>query len=190
MAVVHIAVLSAALSALLILPCAATILLTGGTADLRRLLTRDGRDELRAQHRRERAGTRHLARRQHRRADRGPRGRADRADRAAYRRLDRSLRDQAARLAVLRPPPIEQIAFDLRRLGRQRHTGPAVHSKVCLAAVMRAYDTRLQLACRCLGIAEFLDGLEGVEREFERVRVEGLLEAAGLMLRHESDPTV
>ncbi|MDI6100530.1 hypothetical protein QLQ12_18120 [Actinoplanes sp. NEAU-A12] len=186
MAIAHIAVLSAALSALLILPCAATIILTGGTADLRRLLTRHGRSELRAQNHHEHAGARHLARRHHRRVDRGPRGRDDRA----YRRLDRSLRDPASRLAILRPPTIEQIAYDLRRLDHQRRTGPAVHSEVCLAAVMKAYDARLQLACRCLGITEFLDGLEGVERDIERVRVEGLLEAAGLVLRHEPGPAV
>jgi hypothetical protein len=180
-AIAHIAVLSAALSALLILPCAATIILTGGTADLRRLLTRHGRDELRAQNGRDRAGTRHLARRHHRRVERGPRGRDDRA----YRRLDRSLWDHAARLAALRPPTIEQIAYDLRRLDHQRRSAPVRQSEVCLAAVMTAYDTRLRLACGCLGIQEFLDGLDGVERDIERVRVEGLLESAGLVLRHE-----
>ena len=181
------AVLSAALSALLILPCAAAILITGGTADLRRLLTRRGRRELRAEHLLERSANRRPIRRYRRRIiDRGPRGRADRA----HRRLDRSMRgsDPSARLAALRSPTIEQIAFDLRRLDHQRRTGPGMNSEVYLAAVMVAYDTRLCLACQCLGITEYLDKLEGVELDLERVRVEGLLEAAGLVLRHEAGP--
>jgi hypothetical protein len=188
-AIAHMAVLSVALSALLILPCAATILITGGSADLRRLLTRHGRRERRAEHLLERSSTRRPIRRYRRRIiDRGPRGRDDRA----HRRLDRSLRgsEQAARLAALRPPAIEQIAFDLRRLDHQRRTGPGMNSEVYLAAVMIAYDTRLCLACRCLGITEYLEKLEGVELDFERLRVEGLLEAAGLVLRHEAGPAV
>jgi hypothetical protein len=184
------AVLSAALSALLILPCAATILITGGSADLRRLLTRHGRRELRAERLLERSASRRPIRRYRRRiTGRGPRGRADGADRT-YRRLDRSLRssDQSARLASLRPPAIEQIAFDLQRLDLQRRTGLVMSSEVYLAAVMIAYDTRLCLACQCLGIVEYLEKLEGVELDLERVRIEGLLEEAGLVLRHEAGP--
>lgn len=187
MAIAHVAVLSAALTALLIVPCVATILVTGGSGDLRRLLTRRGRRELRAERLLERPASRRSIRRYRRRTiARGPRGRADRA----YRRLDRSLRtsDQPARLASLRPPPIEQIAFDLRRLDRQRRVGPGMKSEVYLTAVMTAYDTRLCLACQCLGITEYLEKLEGVELDLERVRVEGLLEAAGLVLRHEDGP--
>ncbi|WP_433793126.1 hypothetical protein [Actinoplanes sp. CA-252034] len=186
MAIAHIAVLSAALSALLILPCAATILITGGTSDLRRLFTRRGRSELREQHHSERASVRRVVRRYRRRDDRGPRGRDDRA----HRRLDRTMRlwDPAARLAGLRMPTIEQIAYDLRRLDHQRRSGP--HGEAYHAAVMTAYDSRLRLACRCLGIREFLHGLDGVELDFERVRVEGLLEAAGLVLRHEPGTAV
>lgn len=96
--------------------------------------------------------------------------------------------DLAARLAALRMPPIEQIAYDLRRLDLQRRSGP--HGEVYRAAVMTAYDTRLRLACRCLGIREFLHGLDGVELDFERVRVETLLEAAGLVVRHEAGPAL
>ncbi|MFD1374640.1 hypothetical protein [Actinoplanes sichuanensis] len=184
MAIAHMAVLSAALSALLILPCAATIMITGGTGDLRRLFTRRGRSELRDEHHRERASGRRTVRRYRRRVDRGPRGRDDRA----HRRLDRTMRgwDLASRLAALRMPPIEQIAYDLRRLDHQRRSGP--HGEAYRAAVMTAYDARLRLACRCLGIREFLHGLEGVELDFERVRVETLLEAAGLAVRHEPGP--
>ncbi|MFC4063760.1 hypothetical protein [Actinoplanes subglobosus] len=183
MAIAHIAVLSAALSALLILPCAATIMITGGAGDLRRLFTRRGRSELRD--RNHRSSGRRVVRRYRRRVDRGPRGRDDRA----YRRLDRTMRtwDPVARLAALRMPSIEQIAYDLRRLDYRRRTGP--HGETYLAAVMTAYDARLRLACRCLGIREFLHGLEGVELDLERCRVETLLEEAGLALRHESGPT-
>lgn len=49
-------------------------------------------------------------------------------------------------------------------------------------AVIDAYDERLRAACGALGIAEHLTELEGVDREIERVRVEGLLHAAGLTL--------
>ena len=100
-------------------------------------------------------------------------------------RLDRALRDTdparpAARLA---PPPIEWLAHDLRRLDRQRRGGVTLESDLWLAAVMRAYDERLCLACECLGVAENLRPLDGIDREIERVRVEGALEAAGLELR-------
>jgi hypothetical protein len=185
-AIAHIAVLAAALSALLILPCAATIMITGGADDLRRMFTRHGRSELRDRNHRERALGRRVVRRYHRRVDRGPRGRNDRA----HRRLDHTMRgwDPALRLAALRMPPIEQIAYDLRRLDYQRRTGP--HGEVYDAAVMTAYDARLRLACRCLGVREHLHGLEGVELDLERGRVEGLLEAAGLALRYEPGPAV
>ncbi len=78
-------------------------------------------------------------------------------------------------------PPIEQIAADLRRLGRQR-IGVATRSPVWFAAVQRAYDDRLSLACLELEIAQHLRELTGVDLEIERVRVEGELEAAGLGL--------
>jgi hypothetical protein len=149
-AIAHIAVLSAAFSALLILPCAAAALLDPDSRQMRRLFTRRGRQELRA-----------------------------------LRRLDRTLRilDPGPRLAMLDDPTIEQIAYDLRRLDQQRRSGPTRYSAVWLAAVLRAYDARLQLACRCLGVTEHLQPLDGVDREIERVRVEGQLEAAGLTLR-------
>ena len=63
-------------------------------------------------------------------------------------------------------PPFEQVAADLRRLARQR----------------AEVDERLRIACRELEIPEHLDALEGIDLEIERLRVEGLLEAAGLSL--------
>jgi hypothetical protein len=83
--------------------------------------------------------------------------------------------------------PIEQIAADLRRLGRQR-VGIATRSHVWFTAVQRAYDDRLQVACGQLGIAEYLGTLTGIDLDLERVRVEGLLQAAGLMFRDDNAP--
>jgi hypothetical protein len=103
----------------------------------------------------------------------------------ALRRLDRALKhaESVPGPARLDPPSIEQIVLDLRRLDRQRRTGPTLESDLWLAAVLRAYDARLALACQCLGLDEHLEPLEGLDRELERVRVESELEAAGLALR-------
>lgn len=108
----------------------------------------------------------------------------ERRDRRALHRLDRTLGEQSISLAALdqHQPSIQQIAADLRRLDHQR-LGVATRSKVWHAAVLLAYDDRLRLASRCLGVPEHLDQLDGVDREIERVRVEGELEAAGLTLR-------
>jgi hypothetical protein len=78
-------------------------------------------------------------------------------------------------------PPFEEVAADLRRLARQR-AEVAPRSPVWFAAVHRAYDERLRVACRELRIAEHLHELEGIDLEIERLRVEGLLQAAGLPL--------
>lgn len=77
--------------------------------------------------------------------------------------------------------PLEQLAVDLRRLGGQR-VGAGGRSAVWHSAVLQAYDERLRLACAALGITQHLDELTGVDREIERVRVEGLLHRAGLFL--------
>lgn len=102
-----------------------------------------------------------------------------------HRRLNRQL-DRNGRMPlsarVLRRPTIEWVAADLRRLDRQRH-GLARESEVWHAAVLKAYDNRLGLASRCLGVTEHLEQLQGVDRELERLRIEGELEAAGLQLR-------
>ena len=105
-----------------------------------------------------------------------------RAEVRALRRLDRDLPTAISPIEHA-APSIEQIAADLRRLDRQRHTGPTTGSEVWLAAVIRAYDDRLQIACRYLTVTQHLGGLEGIDRDIERVRVEGELQAAGLALR-------
>ncbi len=78
-------------------------------------------------------------------------------------------------------PPFEVVAADLRRLARQR-AEVGSRSPVWFAAVHHAYDDRLRIACRELNIVEYLNGLDGVDLEIERVRVEGLLTEAGLRL--------
>ncbi|MER7001571.1 hypothetical protein ABT297_00755 [Dactylosporangium sp. NPDC000555] len=79
-------------------------------------------------------------------------------------------------------PPIEQVAGDLRRLNRLRE-GVATRSRVWFVAVQEAYDDGLRLACAQLGVEEHLDELAGVDLELERLRVEGELQRAGLILR-------
>jgi hypothetical protein len=156
----HFVVLAAALVALLCLPCIVAVIVCA--------------DEL---------------------LDRAAWTRCRRREDRALRRLDRSLdtpdpliRPDQSNGAVPAPraaagPAIEQIAADLRRLDRQRHGGVTTESAAWLAAVLRAYDDRLTLASRCLGVSEHLHLLEGIDREIERVRVEGELQAAGLALR-------
>ncbi|GAA3956084.1 hypothetical protein [Actinoplanes auranticolor] len=87
----------------------------------------------------------------------------------------------------LRPPDhepsLEELVAELRRLDRQRRSSPTIDSAAWLTAVLRAYDHRLAMASRSLGLTEHLAQLDGMDREIERVRVEGLLHAAGLRLR-------
>ncbi|MFJ6198768.1 hypothetical protein [Micromonospora sp. NPDC092111] len=77
--------------------------------------------------------------------------------------------------------PLELIAADLRRLGRHRLAAGG-RSVVWHGSVIDAYDDRLRAACRALDLAEHLGELAGVDREIERVRVEGLLVEMGLPL--------
>ncbi len=104
-----------------------------------------------------------------------------RRERRRLSRLDRCFAPDLAPEADPVWPPIEKIAADLRRLRRQR-TGIALRSPVWFAAIEKAYDDRLRLACERLNIAEHLAELSGFDREIERVRLEGALEAAGLIL--------
>jgi hypothetical protein len=112
--------------------------------------------------------------------------RGNRADRPALRRLDRRINQPpyADRpLADRRLPPVEQIAAELRRLHRQRRDGLSNESEKWSAAVTTAYDAWLLAACRRLDITEHLTTLAGMDLEIERIRVEGQLETAGLVLR-------
>lgn len=105
-----------------------------------------------------------------------------RQERRCLARLDRSLAARCDARPEPTGPPIEKIATDLRRLRGQRMS-IALRSPVWFAAVEKAYDERIRLACQRLGIDEHLDELGGLDREIERVRLEGELEAAGLSLR-------
>jgi hypothetical protein len=98
-------------------------------------------------------------------------------DRAMQHREGPPLLDDAPAQAI------DDIARDLRRLDRQRRGGPTLESERWLEAVLQAYDDGLCRACRCVGVPEHLEPLEGMDREIERVRVEGALEAAGVTLR-------
>lgn len=80
-------------------------------------------------------------------------------------------------------PPIEQVAGDLRRLNGLRQS-VATRSRVWYVAVQEAYDDGLHVACEQLGVEEHLDELAGVDLELERLRVEGELQRAGLVLRN------
>ncbi|MFI5913648.1 hypothetical protein [Dactylosporangium sp. NPDC051541] len=51
-------------------------------------------------------------------------------------------------------------------------------------AVQEAYDEGLHVACAELKVEEHLDELTGIDLEVERLRVEGELERAGLVLRN------
>lgn len=108
-------------------------------------------------------------------------GELSRRDRRRLARLDKCF--GAGPTPQLTPDtvPIEKVVADLRRLRRQR-AGIAQRSPVWRAAIEDAYDDRLRLACERLGIAEHLPELSGVDREIERVRLEGELEAAGITL--------
>ena len=106
----------------------------------------------------------------------GPDGRRWRLE-----QLDR-VREQRIHGGWVGVPPIEQVALDLRRLNRLRES-VARRSRVWFVAVSEAYDDGLRIACAQLGVDEYLGELSGVDLEVERVRVEGELQAAGLVLR-------
>ncbi|MFD0786859.1 hypothetical protein ACFQZ8_23420, partial [Micromonospora azadirachtae] len=114
--------------------------------------------------------------------------RARRRERRVIARLDRAVEADALTRDIDLSEfdredrrPLEQLATDLRRLGGQRLGGTG-RPMVWHSAVLQAYDDRLRLACRALDITEHLSELDGVDQEIERVRVEGLLHAAGLTL--------
>ena len=108
-------------------------------------------------------------------------GTISRRDRRRLARLDKCFGNEPAPQLSTDTVPIEKVAADLRRLRRQR-SGIAQRSPVWRAAIEDAYDDRLRLACQRLGIAEHLPQLTGVDREIERVRLEGELQAAGIAL--------
>ncbi len=86
--------------------------------------------------------------------------------------------------ALRRPSgvPIEQVAADIRRL-RLLVSVESERSAVQQLGARMAYDQVLIQACTMLGIEhELTDGVAGMDREIERLRVEAALENAGLTL--------
>jgi hypothetical protein len=78
-------------------------------------------------------------------------------------------------------PPIEALASDLKRLRTATLTVEPGTSHVRREATVAAYDEALVQACLALGLPDTLSDLpQGPDREAERLRVESLLEAAGL----------
>jgi hypothetical protein len=168
----HVVLLVLALVALVLLPCLVAVLVINADR-WRGRLARAGRRPRRA-------------RRGRGRVWRITPQRSSWQERWTMLRLERALADEPGEQRFIldamgrsNQPPIEQIASDLRRLGRQR-LGLATRNPVWYEAVRRAYDDRLRLACGCLGIQQHLAELDGLDLEIERVRVEGELHAAGL----------
>ena len=79
-------------------------------------------------------------------------------------------------------PALEVIVADLHRLGAAR--AAQTHNRQLRAALVASYDRRLVLACAALGVRQHLTELDGLDKDIERVRVEGALLTAGLVLRH------
>jgi hypothetical protein len=79
-------------------------------------------------------------------------------------------------------PPIEQLAIQLRRLSAVL-TAPGPVSSVRRFGVEQAYDETLAKACAALGIEQRLGAVAPEDREFERLRVEAMVQEAGVVLR-------
>ncbi|HEU4349581.1 MAG TPA: hypothetical protein VFR35_17530 [Actinoplanes sp.] len=103
-----------------------------------------------------------------------------RQDRPALHSLDRAALGTVPADAPL--PSFEQVAAELNRLHRQRGNGTSRGSEKWLTAMGDAYDEWLRVACRHLAVSDHLSGLDGPDRDLERVRIEAELSAAGLEL--------
>ncbi len=96
-------------------------------------------------------------------------------------RARRQRRQQVGPLAEHRP--IERVALDARRLGREvRRISPG-DPRVRREGIRAAYDDVLSECCACLEVpCELGDLPSGPDRDLERARVEHLLREAGLVL--------
>jgi heme exporter protein D len=101
--------------------------------------------------------------------------------RAVSRLRSRRSRQDSAQPEVC-SPPIEQLAVQLRRLSAVLTAAGPV-SSVRRFGVEQAYDEVLIKACGALGIEQQLDQVPSEDREFERLRVEAMVQEAGLVLR-------
>lgn len=86
-------------------------------------------------------------------------------------------------------PPIERLARDLARL-RAATLSPAPDSShVRRVATLAAYDDALAQACVALDLPDTISELPfGTDRDAERLRVEVLLETAGLTFTRPRRP--
>ncbi len=118
--------------------------------------------------------------------------RQGRQNRPALCRLEHELRDADLPLPGARPSPgpsLRQVEAELRRLDAQRHGGPTGGSEMWSAAVDRAYDQWLQIACRYLSVTAHLPVTgDDLDRDLERLRVEAKLADAGLRIRPPRRP--
>ncbi len=79
--------------------------------------------------------------------------------------------------------PIEDIAFDVRRLGARFHYPPPRTTFARFEGRRCAYDHVLVEACRALEVEQLLDVITpGPDLDRERYRVECLLDLAGMTL--------
>jgi hypothetical protein len=92
-------------------------------------------------------------------------------------------RRRAARSPVATVRPLEDVAADLRRLGRQVECAPAGAPMARRRAVRAAYDDVLTEAAGILGVPTSLPALgEGRRRDVERLRVAASLRSAGFQV--------
>jgi hypothetical protein len=79
--------------------------------------------------------------------------------------------------------PIEAIAHDAHRLGRQLQHADDGRSAARINAIRSAYDDVLAEGCAALGVSHLLGVLtDGAELDHERRRVEVVLAGAGMVL--------
>lgn len=79
--------------------------------------------------------------------------------------------------------PIEEIARDARRLGRQLRHPDDGRSQARISAIRLSYDDVLAEGCAALGMQQLLGVLpDGAELDHERRRVEVVLTGCGMVL--------
>lgn len=90
-------------------------------------------------------------------------------------------------VAKLRPhspahPPIEDTAARLRELAAAL-ADTSADAVLRRAELTDRYDLALRQACATMDVPQYLTRLSGADADMERLRLEGELEAAGLVLR-------
>lgn len=84
-------------------------------------------------------------------------------------------------------PPLETVVADLRRIRCELDSPLPGLPMAKRRGTLLAYEDRLLDACRALDVPNTLDGVEeGIDRDWERLRIEALLEEAGLVMQQRS----